>query len=366
MNKHNRPNYRQMILDVFEGREPGGVIWQPRIDFWYEVNKKRGTLPSHLKDFSLMDLYDYCHASVRYFNFPLRLHYKNVVITEQWENEKSLRRFWETPMGKLTEVLHYDDYLLSRYNSEYLLKTAEDFNVFQYILQNEDWSIDKEVYEQNEKLVENRGLTQFYSRRTPIQNLFIELMGFENTILFMADYPKVVEHYLEVQTYADDVMYDVICAQHTPVFNLGENIDHHMDPPPIWRKYLQPQYERRCEQLHAAGIHTSIHVDGAMKRLLRDLPMCPTESIEACTPLPQGDVTLEEIKLALGDKILLDGIPAIFFLPMVPLEELKACTEEVVRLFYPHLILGASDEVPPDSDIERVRMVGEWVQEMKI
>ena len=50
------PNYRQMILDLLDGKDPGGVIWQPRIDFWYEVNKKRGTLPPHLAELSLMEM----------------------------------------------------------------------------------------------------------------------------------------------------------------------------------------------------------------------------------------------------------------------------------------------------------------------
>jgi hypothetical protein len=90
----------------------------------------------------------------------------------------------------------------------------------------------------------------------------------------------------------------------------------------------------------------------------------PFPAIEACTPLPQGDVTLEEIKEALGDRILVDGIPAVLFLPFFPLEELKETTRRVVELFYPRLVLGISDEIPPDGDIERVRLVGEWVQDM--
>jgi uroporphyrinogen-III decarboxylase len=256
--------------------------------------------------------------------------------------------------------------MLSRYNSEYLIKSAEDFPVYEYLLHNEIWSFDEAAYAENEAQVGCRGVTQFFARRTPLQSLFIDAMGFENAVLFMHDHPDVVDAYIKTQTAADDRMYNLICAHQVPIFNLGDNIDHHMDSPRIWRKYLAPNYERRCAQLHAAGIHTSIHVDGAMKRLLGELAHSPFESVEACTPLPQGDVTLEEIKAALGERILLDGIPAIFFLPSFPLEELKACTEEVVRLFHPRLILGVSDEVPPDSDIERVRMVGEWVQEMRL
>jgi hypothetical protein len=35
-----------------------------------------------------------------------------------------------------------------------------------------------------------------------------------------------------------------------------------------------------------------------------------------------------------------------------------------VDLFYPRLVLGISDEIPPDADIERVRLIGQLVQEL--
>jgi hypothetical protein len=34
-------------------------------------------------------------------------------------------------------------------------------------------------------------------------------------------------------------------------------------------------------------------------------------------------------------------------------------------LFHPRLVLGISDEPPPDSDIERVRIVGEYIQSLQ-
>ena len=61
----NHPDYARLMLDIFAGKDPGMILWQPRIDFWYSVNKVRGTLPEHMKDFSLLDLYSYCHGSIR-------------------------------------------------------------------------------------------------------------------------------------------------------------------------------------------------------------------------------------------------------------------------------------------------------------
>jgi len=107
-----------------------------------------------------------------------------------------------------------------------------------------------------------------------------------------------------------------------------------------------------------------IHIDGAVRPLLPYLQDCAWDGIEALTPLPQGDVTLEAMKEAVGDRVLLDGIPAVYFLSTYPLETLISCARRAVELFHPRLILGISDEIPPDGDIERVRLVGELVQDL--
>jgi len=357
-------NYRHQVMDVYSGKDAGRVIWQPRLEFWYAVNKKRGALPAHLSHMTLEELYDYCHASIRYYSNPLKVRYTNVRISETWLDEKNLRRVRETPHGSLSEVMHFDEWNLSSYNHEYLLKGPEDFRIYEYILEDETWYWDEAELEQDQSRVGSRGALMFYARRSPLQSLFIERMGFERSVYLMIDHPEVIQRHVEVQTAADDAMYEVICRARPPLFNFGENIDAHMDPPVYWRKYLLPYYRKRTQQLHAAGIKTSIHIDGSMKPLLKDILDCPTTAIEACTPLPQGDVTLEEIHSALDGKILLDGIPALYFLPIYPQETLMDCVRLVIELFYPNLILGISDEPPPDSDIERVRLIGEYLESL--
>ncbi len=362
-NRGAKLSFREMSLAIFRGEDPDGVLWQPRLEYWYDVNKKRGTLPEHLKEASLLDVYDYCYASVRYFTNPLRGRYKNVQGTEQWEDVKQLRRTWETPVGTLTEVMRYDEWGLSIYNTEYKLKKPEDFKVLEFMLQDEEWYWDQAAYEWDLQRVGERGSPQFFFRRSPIQGLFIEHMGFEKTVYMMHDYPALIQHYVEVASEAGNAMYEALCQSPVQILSFGENIDATMDPPPIWSKHLVPYYRKRVEQLHDAGKFVHIHVDGTMKPLLPHLRDCPWDGIEAATSLPQGDVTLEEIKGALGDRVLLDGIPALYFLPSFSTETLIESVKQVVELFYPRLVLGISDEIPPDGDIERVRLVGELVQE---
>jgi len=309
-------------------------------------------------------VYDYCHASVRYSGNGLRQRYRTVEVTTRWEDARRLRTTYHTPVGELTDVRHFDEWGLSEHYTEYKLKRPEDFRVLEYLLQDEEWYWDQAAYEADEARIAGRGAPQFYFRRSPIQGLFIEHMGLESTIYMMVDHPEIIDHYVAVQSEADNALYEVVCNCPVPIVNLGENINAHMDPPSIWLNHLTPYYRRRVERLRAAGKYVHIHVDGAMKPLLPYLRICPWHGIEACTPVPQGDVPIEEIKEALGDLVLLDGIPALFFLPSFSLEDLTTCVRRVVELFYPRLVLGISDEIPPYGDIERVRLVGEMVREL--
>ena len=354
-----------MVDAIFKGEDPGGVLWQPRLEFWYAVNKKRDTLPAHLQDCTLFELYDYCLASIRYQNrSSLQVRYSHVTASETWESEKQKRITWHTPVGVLTDMTHYDEWNLSAHRTEYRLKNPEDFAVLEYIYKDEQWYWDQQLHEKTHREFALYGPLQFYFRRSPIQNLFISDMGFERTIYTMYDRPDVIQRYLDFAEKADNPMYDVICECPVKILNFGENIDAFMDSPDIWMQYFIPYYRKRLRQLHEAGKFVHIHIDGAMKPLLPYLRECPWDGIEAATPVPQGDVTVEQIKEALGDIVLLDGIPALFFLPSFPVEDLFDCARKIVKFFYPRLILGISDEIPPDGDIERVRAVGKLVRNM--
>ena len=59
-------SFREEVLRTFQ-RENRYVVWQPRLEHWYNVNRGRGTLPPDYAHISLLDLYRNLHASVRYY-----------------------------------------------------------------------------------------------------------------------------------------------------------------------------------------------------------------------------------------------------------------------------------------------------------
>jgi hypothetical protein len=189
-------------------------------------------------------------------------------------------------------------------------------------------------------------------------------MKYEDFIYALADRPAEVEDLMK----AIDASYDALYEQltHCPdvkMLNFGENIAMAYLCPRYYEQYLLPWYARRSGQLRAAGVFTFIHIDGNFHDLLPYLAAMPFDGLEALTPRPQGDVTLEEIREHIGDKILLDGIPAVFFLDHHSREELAACAEKAVKLFHPRLILGISDELPQGGTHEayaRLKWLADW------
>ncbi|MCS7225252.1 MAG: hypothetical protein NZ959_11995 [Armatimonadetes bacterium] len=356
-------DWQQDILSVYRRERPRRVVWQPRIDFWFLVNKARGTLPDRYKNATLLDVHDDLETSIRYFIWPLKISYEKTVLREQ-RNGDRLIRTWITPIGELREVLHFTDFGYSHYHEEYRVKTADDLRILEYILQDSQYEFDTEGYQSDVERVGRRGVPQFFYRRSPLQSLIIEYMGFERTVYALQDAPEAINHFIEVASKADDRMYQVLLSCPVPILNLGENIDACLNPPPMFLKFHIPYYRKRVTQIKAAGKFCHIHMDGSLKPLLPYLRSVDWDGIEAATPFPQGDVTLCELKEAMGDLILLDGIPALYFLPHYSESDLVKCVEELVRLFYPSLILGISDELPPDGDIERVRLVSRLIRDL--
>ena len=188
-------------------------------------------------------------------------------------------------------------------------------------------------------------------------------MGVEEAVFALHDYPAVCERYFEALAVTQERLIEVINASPIRYINFGDNVHARLCTPELFRKYMLPAYQRRCELLHRAGKFVHSHWDGDCGPLLPLARETGLDGIEAITPIPQGDVTLEEVKSALGEMFLIDGIPAIYFDHTFSEQTLVDCAKRVIDLFAPNLILGASDEISSTGDIERVRLVTQVVDD---
>lgn len=380
--------FRERILRTFE-RRVDRIVWQPRIYYWFYGNRLRnklpngytdesllrglyetirpykGNVPEDYKDMSMLEIYDDLRASPRYPQETLGVNLFRIKVNEHEVKVRSFKgtkpgeriTVWETPVGKLMERTVHG------YHTEYPVKTPEDYRVMEFILDNTEFILDRRAFEVADKAFGPRGVVQTFYPRSPLQRLIVDYMGFERTIIALHRYRRETERFMESIERWDDKMYEALLESPIQILNFGENVDARLTSPKLFKEYLVPYYNKRIRQIHSRGKFCHIHMDGYLKPLLPLLEEVEFDGIEAATPKPQGDVTLEELKEALGDKILLDGIPAIMFLPDYPLSKLEEFARKVLEMFSPNLILGVSDEVPPTADIIRVKRISQIVEE---
>jgi uroporphyrinogen-III decarboxylase len=277
---------------------------------------------------------------------------------------------YSTPKGELREVRRKQvkglaSAAVSPYWSEYLLKEVEDLQSLKYVLENQTFEFDRELYERVKSEVGGRAPPTVGCPPVPIANLTIRCLGLLKTTIWLRKYPNEVDEILQVMDNNNGRFLETVEKSPIPIVNFEDNIDQNLFSPSIFIKYILPYYKERTAELHASNKLCTAHWDGKLKSLLQYAKETGLDGIECITPQPQGDVTLEEIHSALVDIILLDGLPAISFLPSAKDNELQAMTRKVLQMFTPRLVLGVSDLVPPNASIEKIRLVTKIVQEFR-
>jgi hypothetical protein len=360
---------REMNRAIFARERVPHVFFQPRMESWYDWHRRFDRMPAPFREKSLLDIYDEMDLSMRYVHYytgqpdPITVRYSDEVkITHRTEGSHSWRIF-ETPLGDLVETYTMTVDGVWR-ETGYPVKTRDDLKKVRWIFENATYHFDPAKFDQGNRFVGDRGEPGFWVPKSPYLALAQWWMRMEHLIYALADWPEDVHTVMQAIDAAYDPLYEELAAaRDLKIINFGENVHEAHMSPRYFETYLIPWYEKRSGQLRRAGIYTHNHIDGYFRSLLRYLKDLPFDGLEALTPQPQGDVTLDEIEASIGDKILMDGIPAVLFLPHHPMEELQACVEEIVRRFHPRLILGISDELPEGSgyeSVERVRWVAEY------
>ena len=354
-------NFSELILRTFQHKPIDRIVWQPRIMYWYNSNqvyrltpekyqKVEEFVPKEYIGKSIKEVYKDINASIRYpletfglvmFNDVKKANHQ-IRIKRMRSKDKGQATKIITPVGEVSQLIKNIRVL------EFPVKKIEDLKVIKYIEEQTDFVFNEFMYEKAKKEMQDFGIPFNYYFRSPYMKCVLSYLGLERTIIYLRRYKAEMEDFLH---YLEDIDLDkykrVITKCPLKLLNFGENIDHHISPPPYFEKYLLEYYETRIKLLHNVNKFAFIHIDGSFKHLLPYLPSMSFDGYEALTPPPQGDVPIVSIAKTIGDsgKILLDVIPATLFLRNFKESKLIEKTKKILELFSPNLILGISDEL---------------------
>lgn len=360
---------RELNLAIFEGTADK-VLWQPRLETWIFHHMAKGTLPERYRDLDYLGIYDALRCSVRYAASAGIEVYEDppdIVRTEEQQGNYHIVTI-TTPSGTLRTVeqdVWENGELRNRRIHEYPVKTPQQLRVVIDIIERQQYRANLAAFREAADRVGHRAEPTVFLSSDGFTELIKNWCGLVDAHYLLHDYPTAVEEYLEACARRDDRLIDAALQLPCRIFNLGDHTTNEFTPPPILKKYCLPRWQRISERLHAHGRFVHSHWDGNSRLLLPYLQESGLDGVEALPPAPMGDMTLEEIKAAVGERIVcLDLLPAIHFLPHYSMRECLDFARRVIDMFAPRLILGISDEISQVGQIEKVEAITELVDEI--
>ena len=339
-------DFAALHRDVVFGESDGRIIWQPRIGCWFTDKKFAGeALPEPYEGLSMPEIFRSLGCSTRLYGHYnrcfRRVEHPSVVTTVKKLNDLDTEITIETPVGRQVAVNRRSVNNPGTIHLKWEAETEEDLKVLSWREENTTWAWEQDLYEESLREVGDLGAPTIFMPRMNVQSLYIEKMGCERGIFALHDWPKVVEGFFQAQEECHHRLIDVINDSPIDIINFGENVHTGTMSPDLFLKYHLPACQRRCERLKQSEKFICSHWDGDCGPILKYANETGLDGIEAITPYPQGDVTLDEIKDGLGDEMfLIDGIPAIYFDDTFSVDVLEQCTHRRLSCLHPGSFWG--------------------------
>ncbi len=358
---------RERYLRILSKQKADRLVWAPNFDHWLAVNTANGTVPPEYRGMSRNDIVRRLGATIWARTTVLREIHPHVNVRTEEEPGKWVRTTYETPVGCVETFEQYaEDSTRALFLKGHRVKRREDIAVIKFIAEDTQYVLDPEPLVNCERDVGDDGVSLIFH---PCCVPFIQFgktdAGWEQGIYLWNDYTQEVEELLEVYTAKAIEATHLICQTPCMVVHSGDNMDELTMSPRLFQQYAVPYYRKVSNVLHEAGKIFEVHWCGRTRRLLPLLPGTGVDVVEAVVPVPMSDLTIPEaLSILRGHVVIQGGIPAVLMCEQGgSRDRLRTYVQELLRAV-PHgewFVLGMSDNVPPDADFERVRIISEMV-----
>lgn len=359
---------RERVLAILKKGKPDKVPWFGDLDYWATALIGRREKP---KDFKESDAYIDWHRELGvgfylqgYFPFTEIIENCNV---KNW-NEGNLRyREIETPKGKLRECWKWLTESFSEAPVEHLVKSEKNLEAYKYVFENTRYEPDYRFAQKKLNQVGEMGVVLCYTPRTPFMQMIAVDAGVEAVTYMVLSAPDEFAETIRVMGRTLEKAYQIAIDSPAEVLMMPENLSAEMVGPRFFEQFIRKYQEEWSQKIINSGKYSCIHMDGTLRALLREECSVGLSFIEALTPKPVGDLAIEEWADYAGDSktILWGGIPGVYFTSLINDEEFDRHIKEVLSVMRkkPGYVLGVADQVPPDGLEQRVKRVGELVDD---
>lgn len=249
---------------------------------------------------------------------------------------------------------------------EYLLKSEEDIPAMIYMYDHLSYEPDYEYANKRKQQVGDQGALLCYLPKSPFMHLVALEAGIVTVTMLAYSVPDQFEDLLKSMKRAFDQAAQISVDSPAELLMIPENLSSEMVGGTFFEMYMKDYQTEWTTRIREAGKYSFIHIDGTLQGLLKQESLVGFSVLEALTPYPVGDMSIEEMIPLLEDSksVFWGGIPGVYFTPHISDEEFDRHVIAVLKIMcsIPRFALGVADQVPPDCLEYRVKRVGELVE----
>ncbi|MFC1934319.1 uroporphyrinogen decarboxylase family protein [Chloroflexota bacterium] len=362
---------RERILAILEGRSPDRIPWIPRMEIWYDAHKNQGTLPDRFKNMSLREAEKALRLGTparrarvyrtEYRNLDVIISDEGLTTITEYITPKGVVRFRETMSEREAHLG-----VKVKVTKEYPLKSAEDYDVWMYIVENTVYVPTYEEYETYDREIGNDGLPLVSAGDCPFHHWLLRLAGYENGYFHLKDFQHRVEALFKLMTEKEKEMWKVVAESPAKLILHGEHFSSQLTPPHYFDRYITPYYQELSTLLRAHSKSLAMHADNDTSAILENIKEAGFNMVECFVTAPMAKVTLKEAREVLGTSVIIwGGVPSVILDEGFPEEKFDAYLMDIFRTIAPGdaFILGISDNATESTILSRVEKITKMVEQ---
>jgi hypothetical protein len=388
-------SYRDGLLGAMRGDRVDVLPWAPRMDLWQISLKARGALPERFSGLNTAGIADElgvaCHAVRADYtqardpadlvlrglgldnhpDYPFRVELRNLDVDLDVAAEH-VRSVIHTVDGdvqthlELTEQMKAEGISLP-FVRRYPIESEADFDAVARVFDNCEVIPTPAAYRSFHERVGERGVAVASGpiAASPMHLVLHELAAMDRFYYLFADsLDKLLDFSARVEPLYEACLDAVVQCDAEVVF-WGANYDRDLTWPPFFEAHIAPWLRRVADRLHAAGKLLLTHADGENDRLMHYFSACGVDVVESVCPAPMTKLSLAELRQGFGPQVTVwGGVPSVALLPdSMSDDEFEGYLDHLFAeaIERDRLILGVSDNVPPDADLRRLARIGERI-----
>ena len=373
---------RERIIAVLKGETPDRVPWVPLIGRYYVKSlaamgydiqsfapKSKEMSPALLKDMNLAEI-----ETIRLTNADIL--YRHVIAYNlisdtctyiEKEEENSLLRGWETPLGQLWERV--EQHHGTEYISSYMVKTLDDLKKYQYLVESMHPQAAYDDVIAFDKYIADDGLPTLTGPVTPIQQLFQFTMGVENTTYALFDYEEEMQDFFTAQHNLNKEIYTILAQAPAKVVITYEDTSTTVISPQWYEEYESPHLNEYADILSSKGKIHIAHMCGKISLLTQLLAKDRYAAIDSVCPPTTGDIEPKDALSQIG-KIIIGGLEPSSLQRMTSEQTYEYTMEKLKQVkasnAFNRFMLSSGDSVAANTPLENLRAVSKAVMDFSI